>query len=123
MDVVFEVGEEQFTIAAEPQATIMGENLRRKAAGLLGDYGQEGARRLADAIEDVLVGRSSEPIRLEADDEIDAMFYMLDVSLDPRHPDNRDVLRLYVEVVRLHRLRYPDTLDPDELGGSFPDSE
>jgi hypothetical protein len=60
---MFEVSDKLYPLN-EPAATVTGENLRRKAAGQLGDEGVEGAREVADEIELVLVGTNSEPIRL-----------------------------------------------------------
>ncbi len=55
-------------------------HLRRKAAGQLGTEGVEGARALADAIEDVLVGRSDELIPVEGL-ALEAAYCVLDVSM------------------------------------------
>jgi hypothetical protein len=63
VNVIFEVSGKLYPLN-EPAATVTGENLRRKAAGQLGEEGVEGAREVADEIELVLVGTSSEPIRL-----------------------------------------------------------
>ena len=60
MNVVFDVSGKLYPLD-EQAATVTGENLRRKAAGQLGDEGVEGARGVADEIERVLVGTSSEP--------------------------------------------------------------
>jgi hypothetical protein len=70
----------------EGRATILAEELRRKAAGQLGEYGVEGAREVADAIEQVLVGASSAPIVLNEGETASAVFYLLDVGLDARDP-------------------------------------
>jgi len=87
-------------------ATVTGESLRRKAAGQLGDEGVEGARAVADEIERVLVGMSSEPIQL-ARERADAVYYVLNVSVRPNDPEEADALALYVAVREIHdeRLR------------------
>ena len=59
---------------------MLAENLRRKAAGQLGTEGVEGARALADAIEDVLVGRSADVIPVEGL-ALEAAYCMLDVTM------------------------------------------
>ncbi len=56
------------------------DGVRRKAAGQLGNEGVEGARELADAIEDVLVGRSEEAIPVEGV-TVEAAYHMLDVTM------------------------------------------
>lgn len=67
----------------EGEATVLGETLRRGAAGELGDQGYEAAAlTTADAIEDVLVGAADEPIELDAD-RVEAVFYSLDASAEP----------------------------------------
>ena len=55
-------------------------HLRRKGAGTLGTEGVQGARALADMIEDVLVGRSEEPIPVEGL-ALEAADCVLDVSM------------------------------------------
>ena len=62
MDVSFNIEGEIYTLA-ESQATTLAENLRRTAAGLLGENGIDGARAVADAVEARLVVR---PIRRSA---------------------------------------------------------
>jgi hypothetical protein len=105
MNVVFDVSGKLYPLD-EQAATATGENLRRKAAGQLGDEGVEGARDVADEIERVLVGTSSEPIRL-ARERADAVFYVLNVSVRPNNPEDADALALYVAVREIHdeRLR------------------
>lgn len=105
MNVVFDVSGKLYPLD-EQAATLTGENLRRKAAGQLGDEGVEGARDVADEIERVLVGTSSEPIQL-ARERADAVFYVLNVSLRPNNPQEADALALYVAVREIHdeRLR------------------
>jgi hypothetical protein len=105
MNVVFDVSGKLYPLD-EPAATLTGENLRRKAAGQLGDEGVEGARDVADEIERVLVGTSSEPIQL-ARERADAVFYVLNVSLRPNNPEDADALALYFAVRAIHdeRLR------------------
>ena len=78
-EVRFEVDWETLAIP-ERSATVLAENLRRKAAGQLGTEGVEGARALADMIEDVLVGRSEEPIPVEGL-ALEAAYCVLDVSM------------------------------------------
>ena len=56
-----------------------------------------GARDVADEIERVLVGTSSEPIQL-ARERADAVFYVLNVSVRPNDPEEADALALYVAV-------------------------
>ena len=75
----FDVDGETFAIP-ERSATVFAENLRRKAAGQLGTEGVEGARALADAIEDVLVGRSDDVIPVEGL-ALEAAYCMLDVTM------------------------------------------
>jgi len=77
--VLFDVGGETFAIP-ERSATVLAENLRRKAAGQLGTEGVEGARALADTIEDVLVGRSDDVIPVEGL-ALEAAYCMLDVTM------------------------------------------
>jgi hypothetical protein len=105
MNVVFDVSGNLDPLD-EQAATVTGENLRRKAAGQLGDEGVEGARDVADEIERVLVGTSSEPIQL-ARERADAVYYVLNVSLRPNNPQEADALALYVAVREIHdeRLR------------------
>jgi hypothetical protein len=76
VDVVFEVGGETFAVA-EPQATILAENLlilsksefatAPEPAVLLGadDDWRDGARAVAESIEATLVDRSTDPLHLE----------------------------------------------------------
>jgi hypothetical protein len=79
MEVLFEVSGSWFPLR-ERAATILAEDLRRKAAGQLGTEGTEGALAAADAIEDVLVGRFSGPIPLEGE-AAEAIYYDLDVAI------------------------------------------
>ena len=103
MNVIFEVSRKLYPLN-EQAATVTGENLRRKAAGQLGDEGVEGARDVADEIERVLVGTSSEPIQL-ARERADAVFYVLNVSVRPNDPEEADALALYVAVREIHDER------------------
>ncbi len=105
VNVVFDVSGKLYPLN-EPAATVTGENLRRKAAGQLGDEGVEGAREVADEIELVLVGTSSEPIRL-ARERADAVFYVLNVTDRPDDPEEADAHALYLAVREIHdeRLR------------------
>ena len=100
MNVIFEVSGKLYPLN-EPAATVTGENLRRKAAGQLGDEGVEGAREVADEIELVLVGTSSEPIRL-ARERADAVFYVLNVTDRPDDPEEADAHALYLAVREIH---------------------
>ncbi len=83
----------------EGEATVLGESLRRGAAGDLGDQGYEAAAlTVADSIEDVLVGAADDPIELDLE-QADAVFYMLDAAPDtPRGT----AYRLYRAVRKLH---------------------
>src|SRR5215211_8598847 len=105
VNVIFEVSRKLYPLN-EQAATVTGENLRRKAAGQLGDEGVQGARDVADEIERVLVGTSSEPIQL-ARERADAVFYVLNVSVRPNDPEEADTLALYLAVREIHdeRLR------------------
>ncbi len=78
---------------------MLGEDLRRGAAGDLGDQGYEAAAlTIADAIEDVLVGAADAPIELDLE-QADAVFYTLDAAPDtPRG----ETYRLYRAVRKLH---------------------
>lgn len=100
VNVIFEVSGKLYPLN-EPAATVTGENLRRKAAGQLGDEGVEGAREVADEIELVLVGTSSEPIRL-ARERADAVFYVLNVTDRPDDPEEADAHALYLAVREIH---------------------
>jgi hypothetical protein len=104
VNVVFDVSGKLYPLD-EQAATVTGESLRRKAAGQLGDEGVEGARDVADEIERVLVGTSSEPIQL-ARERADAVFYVLNVSR-PNDPEDAGTLALYVALREIHdeRLR------------------
>jgi hypothetical protein len=106
VDVIFKVSGGLYPLN-ERAATITGENLRRKAAGQLGDEGVEGAREVADAIERVLVEANSEPIPL-ARERADAVFYILNVTVRPNDPEDADALALYGAVRKIHdeRLRW-----------------
>jgi hypothetical protein len=105
MNVVFDVSGKLYPLTEEA-ATVTGENLRRKAAGQLGGDGVEGARDVADEIERVLVGTSSEPIQL-ARERADAVFYVLNLSVRPNDPEDADTLALYVAVREIHDERLP----------------
>ncbi|MEJ7791826.1 MAG: hypothetical protein WKF65_07645 [Gaiellaceae bacterium] len=104
LEVLFGVGGETFAIP-ERSATVLAENLRRKAAGQLGTEGVEGALALADAIEDVLVGRSEEPIPVEGL-VLEAAFCVLDVTMhwamaDPaKWPQD---VALFRAIIELHK--------------------
>jgi hypothetical protein len=105
VNVVFDVSGKLYPLD-EQAATVTGENLRRKAAGQLGDEGVEGARDVADEIERVLVGASSEPIQLARERAV-AVFYVLNDSVRPNDPEGADALALYLAVRQIHdeRLR------------------
>jgi hypothetical protein len=100
-EVVFEVDEARYALGATPAATLA-EQLRLTATGL-----HRYERRLAhaivvaDAIEDVLVGRSTEPIPLGRDGA-EAVFYLLNAAPGPSQPE----YALYTAVRSVHnRLR------------------
>jgi len=80
MAVVFDVSKSLYSLRDQP-ATSLAEDLRRTAAGQLGEYGVEGARAVADAIEQALVGATDDPIPLVGE-EAEAVFYMLDVGFN-----------------------------------------
>jgi hypothetical protein len=95
--VVFEVDSELFPLDTG-RATILGEELRRAAAGQLGDHGYEaGALFVANAIESVLVGGSDAPIPLD-EDAAEAVFYYLNVTANPSGPE----YALYTAVRAVH---------------------
>jgi hypothetical protein len=80
------------------QATVLAESLRLKAADKRGAEAGAAARQVADAIEDVLVGVSDEPVRLD-DDGAEAVFAVLNVSLeDPRSPLVVEAHSLYAAI-------------------------
>ncbi len=79
MEIVFDVDGVLFAID-EDLGTLVAEQLRLKAIGMRGDYGVDRARDVADAIEDVLVGRTSDPLRLDPEGA-EAVFYVLNISL------------------------------------------
>ena len=101
MAVVFDVSKSLYSLRDQP-ATILAEDLRRTAAGQLGKYGVEGARAVADAIEQALVGATDDPIPLTGD-EAEAVFYMLDV--DPTDSAQTEEGALYRAVRELHEER------------------
>ena len=103
MNVIFEVSGKLYPLN-EQDATVTGENLRRKAAGQLGDEGVEGAREVADEIERVLVGTSSEPIRLGRE-RADAVFFVLDVTDRPDDPEEADAQALCLALRKIHAER------------------
>lgn len=105
MNVIFEVSDKLYPLN-EQAATVAGENLRRKAAGQLGNEGVEGAREVADEIELVLVGTSSEPIQLGRE-RADAVFFVLNVTDRPGDPKEADAHALYLALRKIHdeRLR------------------
>jgi hypothetical protein len=103
MAVVFDVSKSLYSLRDQP-ATSLAENLRRTAAGQLGEYGVEGARAVADAIEQALVGATDDPIPLGGD-EAEAVFYMLDVGFSPTDPVQTEERALYGAVRELHEER------------------
>lgn len=103
MTVVFDVSKSLYSLRDQP-ATILAEDLRRTAAGQLGKYGVEGARAVADAIEQALVGATDDPIRL-AGDEAEAVFYVLDVGFSPTDSAQTEERALYGAVRELHEKR------------------
>jgi hypothetical protein len=95
--VVFEVDGQFFTLDAA-RATTLAEELRRAAAGQLGEDGYEaGARAVADAIEERLVGWTESPVALEGD-AAEAVFYYLNVMASPSGPEHA----LYTAVRAVH---------------------
>ncbi len=98
MEVVFTVDGGAYGLD-ERSATILGEELRRAAAGQLGDHGyRTGALAVANEIENVLVGASDAPIDLKGDAP-EAVFYYLDAhTASPSAPE----YSLYRAVCRAH---------------------
>ena len=103
MAVVFDVSKSLYSLRDQP-ATILAEDLRRTAAGQLGKDGVEGARAIADAIGQALVGATGDPIPL-AGDEAEAVFYMLNVGFNPTDPAQTEERALYRAVRELHEER------------------
>jgi hypothetical protein len=103
MAVVFDVSKSLYSLRDQP-ATSLAEDLRRTAAGQLGEYGVEGARAVADAIEQALVGATDDPIPL-AGEEAEAVFYMLDVGSSRTDPAQTEERALYGAVCELHEER------------------
>jgi hypothetical protein len=85
VNVIFEVSGTLYPLD-ERAATVTGEDLRRKAAGQLGDEGVEGARDVADEIERVLSVRAPNQFQL-ARARADAVFYVLNVSVRPNESE------------------------------------
>lgn len=70
----------------DDQATIIAEELRRRAAGHFGDtYGMEGSLELADAIELRLTGDRQDDVALD-DVQAVALFHYLNVAGTPGDP-------------------------------------
>jgi hypothetical protein len=102
MNVVFEVLGVEYTLPG-PQATLLAENLRGHAAGnfpeddkLIVRLGaapawKDGTRAMADAIEDVLAGRTEAPIGLDRGRGAAATYWVLrlmqDLQPDPKGAD------------------------------------
>jgi hypothetical protein len=103
MAVVFDVSMSLYSLRDQP-ATSLAEDLRRTAAGQLGEYGVEGARAVADAIEQALVGATDDPIPLVGE-EAEAVFYMLDVGSNSIDPAQTEEGALYGAVRVLHEER------------------
>jgi hypothetical protein len=103
MAVVFDVSKSLYSLRDQP-ATSLAEDLRRTAAGQLGKYGVEGARAVADAIEQALVGATDDPIPL-AGDEAEAVFYKLNVGFNRTDPAQTEERALYRAVRELHEER------------------
>lgn len=103
MAVVFEVSKSLYSLRDQP-ATSLAEDLRRTAAGQLGKSGVEGARAVADAIEQALVGATDDPIPLDGD-EAEAVFYMLDVGFSPTDPAQTEERALHGAVRELREER------------------
>lgn len=105
-DVIFNVRGARFPLD-ERKATILAEELRRTAAGQLGEYGLEGARPVADNIEEVLVGRSDGPVAVEGADEEEALFYALNIGAMSSSRGSPERV-LYDAVRALHEERLRD---------------
>jgi hypothetical protein len=102
--VEFEVSGQRLELP-EGQATILAENLRRRGAGQLGEYGVEGATSVADDIEAVLVTASDAPIQVDGE-RAESVFYTLDVSIRPRDPQTAEATALHraTQKIRDERL-------------------
>lgn len=103
MAVVFDVSKSLYSLRDQP-ATSLAEDLRRTAAGQLGKDGVEGARAVADAIEQALVGATDNPIPLTGD-EAEAVFYKLNVGFSPTDAAQTEERALYRAVRELHEER------------------
>ena len=102
MEVFFEVAGELYALEEKP-ATTLAENLRLKAVGKLGTEGVEGARAMADLIEDVLVDRQHGPIQLEGE-AAEAVFYSVKVPIVGLRQPTRQYA-LYAALRPLHEQR------------------
>lgn len=103
MKVVFDVRRDRFPLD-ERKATVLAEELRLAAIGKRWEYGHEGARSLADKIENVLVGGPDEPVLIEGGDEEDALFHALNVGVSGSDPATEE-RALYLAVRPLHEAR------------------
>jgi hypothetical protein len=99
VEVVFDVAGEFYSLR-ESAATILAEGLRLKARGEFGSEGVQGALKLANQIEDVLVGEQFRAIQLEGE-TAEAVFYYLNVVATELPSQER---ALYNAVHTLHRL-------------------
>jgi hypothetical protein len=98
VEVVFDVAGRLFPLP-EPQATILAEELLRKAAGAFGEtYGMAGARGVAGEIERRLTYETPEPIPLEGE-AAEAVFYMLNIGTDVNDPAQAELAALYRALV------------------------
>ena len=101
LEVVFLVDGGAYALD-ERRATILGEELRRAAAGQLGDHGHKTrALTVANDIENVLVGASDAPIDLKGDAP-EAVFHYIDLATtsptSPEHALFRAIRRAHYRV-------------------------
>ncbi len=100
MDVTFDVTGTTHQIP-ENQATVLAENLRIHAHEQPGGYGSEGARAVADLIEDILVGTYAGTVPLEGE-AATAVYYSLNVTADR---EQASLSALYKAVRAIHHQR------------------
>ena len=93
----------------ERRATILGEELRRAAAGQLGDHGHlTEALAVANEIENVLVGANDDPIDLKGDAP-EAVFHYLELATTPPAPPEHALFRAIRRAhYRTHRNTRPE---------------
>jgi len=92
LEVVFLVDGGAYALD-ERRATILGEELRRAAAGQLGDHRHRTeALAVANEIENVLVGASDAPVDLKGDAPA-AVFYYLELATTPPAPPEHALFR------------------------------